>query len=197
MAFRLSSPQPAEERFFDFVVKSGRAFLLPVLKGQYQRRYPAPARGPNAVRDRLILESKDFRRAIDYLASRPGIDRERLGVYGLSRAACLMPILAVGEERLKAAVLVSVGLPLYSQPLPESDVFHFVTRFRVPTLMINGRSDFVFPLEASQIPMFRLLGAPAGDKRLSLADGGHAWTNFQPAIKEALEWFDRYLGPVK
>jgi formylglycine-generating enzyme required for sulfatase activity/predicted esterase len=197
MAFRLASPQPAEERFFEFLVKSGRAFLLPVLKGQYQRRYTAPARGPHAIRDRLILESKDFRRTIDYLTSRPDIDRERLGVYGLSRAAVLLPVLAVGEQRLKAAVLVSVGLPPYSQQLPESDVFHFVTRFRVPTLMINGRSDFVFPLEASQMPMFRLLGPPAEDKRLSLTDGGHAWTNFQPAMKEALEWFDRYLGPVK
>ena len=33
MALRLSSPQPGEEQFFDFVVKSGRAFLLPVLNG--------------------------------------------------------------------------------------------------------------------------------------------------------------------
>lgn len=197
MALRLASPQPAEERFFDFLVKSGRAFLVPVLKGYYQRRYPGPPAGPNAVRDRLILESKDFRRSIDYLMSRPDVDRERIGVYCLSRAACLLPVLAVGEQRLKAAVLVSVGLPVYARWLPESDPLNFVSRFRTPTLMVNGRSDFVLPLETSQLPMFRLLGTPARDKRLSLYDGGHAWTNFQPAIKEGLEWFDRYLGPVK
>ncbi|MEK7404582.1 MAG: protein kinase [Acidobacteriota bacterium] len=198
MALRLSSPQPAEERFFDFVVKSGRAFLLPALKGHYQRRYAAPPAGPNAVRDRLILESKDFRRSIDYLVSRPDVDRDRLGVYGLSRGAYLLPVLAVGEQRLKAAVLVSVGLP-FDRRLPEADPFNFVPRFRLPTLMANGRSDFVFPLETSQRPMLRLLGAPEKDKRLRLWDGGHGdvMRNYRTAIKEALDWFDRYLGPVK
>ncbi|MCX6636334.1 MAG: protein kinase [Acidobacteria bacterium] len=197
MSIRLPSLQPAEEHFFDFLVKSGRAFLVPVLKGHYQRRYAAPPAGPNAVRDRLILESKDFRRSIDYLASRPDVDRDRLGVYGLSRGACLLPVLAVGEQRLKAAVLVGVGLPVGWGLLPEFDSFKFVPRFQVPTLMVNGRSDFIFPLETSQRPIFRLLGASEKDKRLVLQDGGHAQPSYQTAIKEELDWFDRYLGPVK
>jgi dienelactone hydrolase len=33
----------------------------------------------------MILESKDFRRSIDYLVSRTDVDRNRLGVYGFSR----------------------------------------------------------------------------------------------------------------
>ncbi len=197
MGLRLSSPQPAEQRFFDFVVKSGRAFLFPVLKGQYQRRYAAPPAGPNAVRDRLILESKDFRRCVDYLVSRPDVDRGRLGVFGISRGSWLLPVLAVGEERLKVAVLFGVGLPVIRGLLPESDPINFVPRFKVPTLMISGRTDFIFPLEASQRPMFRLLGAPEKDKRLALWDGGHAWPAYQFALKEALDWFDRYLGPAK
>ncbi|MBZ5536860.1 MAG: protein kinase [Acidobacteriia bacterium] len=197
MAFRLPSPQPGEERFFDFVVKSGRAFLLPVLKGQYQRRYAAPPAGPNEIRDRLILESKDFRRSIDYLWSRPDVDPDRLGVFGLSRGAWLLPVLAVAENRLKAAALVSVGLTFDRRLLPEIDPFNFVPRFRVPTLMINGQSDFLFPLETSQRPMFRLLGAPEKDKRLVLLEGGHAPANYPTAIKETLDWLDRYLGPVK
>jgi pimeloyl-ACP methyl ester carboxylesterase len=197
MAFRLPSPQPGEEHFFDFLVKSGRAFLLPVLKGQYQRRYAAPPAGPYAVRDRQILESKDFRCSIDYLVSRPDVDRDRLGVFGVSRGACVLPVLAVGEQRLKAAALVSVGLTFDRGLLPEFDPFNFVPRFQVPTLMVNGRSDFIFPLETSQRPMFRLLGAQEKDKRLVLQDGGHARPNYQTSIKEALDWFDRYLGPVK
>jgi serine/threonine protein kinase len=197
MAARLPSPQPAEEWFFEFVVKSGRAFLLPVLKGHYQRRYAAPPAGPNAFRDRLILESKDFRRCIDYLVTRPDVDRDRLGVFGLSRGACLLPVLAVGEHRLKAAALLSVGL--FYDLLPEADPFHFIPRFQVPTLMAGGRSDFIFPLETSQRPMFRLLGAPEKDKRLFLWDGGHGDVrpSYRTLIGEALDWFDRYLGPVK
>jgi len=196
MSERLALPQPAEERMFDFMVKSGRAFLLPILKGMYQRRYAAEAAGPNEERDRMILESKDFRRSIDYLVSRPDVDRDRLGVYGASRGVVL-PINAVGEQRLKAAVLVSVGLSFDPSLLPECNPFNFLPRFKVPTLMLCGRSDFFFPVETSQRPMLRLLGAPDKDKKLVLLDGAHFPSSIQPVIKETLDWFDRYLGPVK
>jgi eukaryotic-like serine/threonine-protein kinase len=200
MAGRLPSPQPGEERFFDFLVKGGRAFLLPVLKGQYQRRYTAPAAGPNATRDRLILASKDFRRSIDYLVSRPDLDRDRLGVFGASAGANLLPIYAVGEQRLRAAVLVNTGLFLNPALLPEVTPLNFLPRFQVPTLVGGGRSDFIFPLETSQRPLFRLLGAPEKDKQLISWDGGHGdifGTNYRTVVKAALDWFDRYLGPVK
>jgi len=196
MSERLALPQPAEERMFDFMVKSGRAFLLPILKGMYQRRYAAEAAGPNEERDRMILESKDFRRSIDYLVSRPDVDRDRLGVYGASRGVVL-PINAVGEQRLKAAVLVSVGLSFDPSLLPECNPFNFLPRFKVPTLMLCGRSDFFFPVETSQRPMLRLLGAPDKDKKLVLLEGAHFPSSIQPVIKETLDWFDRYLGPVK
>ena len=151
------------------------------------------------MRDRLVLESKDFRRSIDYLVSRPDVDRDRLGVFGLSRGAWALPVLAVGEQRLKAAVLVSVGLAFDRILLPEDDPLNFVPRFEVPTVMVNRRSDFIFPLETSQRPMFRLLGTPEKDKRLLLWDGSHGdgMANYQTTIKETLDWFDRYLGPVK
>jgi len=198
MSTRLPSPQPAQERMFDFLVKSGRAFLMPVLKGQYQRRHATSAAGPNEARDRLIMESKDFRRCIDYLVSRPDVDRDRLGVFGYSRGAGLVPVLAAGEQRLKAAVLIHAGLSS-SRPLPEADPLNFLPRFRVPTLMGNGRSDFMIPLETSQRPMFRLLGAPEKDKQQIFWDGGHGdiGANWKTVVKETLDWFDRYLGPVK
>lgn len=199
MAFRLPSPQPSEERFFDFLIKSGRAFLLPILKGQYQRQFAGPPAGPNEYRDRLILESKDLRRSIDYLVSRSDVDRDRIGIYGISRGSYMTPVLAVGEQRLKAAVLVSVGLTYDPKLLPEADPFNFVSRWRVPTLTANGRSDFIFLIETSQRPWFRLLGTPEQDKRQVFWDGGHGDLRpaYQKVIKEALDWFDRYLGPVK
>jgi len=195
---RLPSPEPAQERMFDFLVKSGRAFLMPVLKGQYQRRHATSAAGPNEVRDRRIMESKDFCRSIDYLVSRPDVDRDRLGVFGYSRGAGLLPVLAAGEQRLKAAVLIHAGLSP-SRPLPEADPLNFLPRFRVPTLMGNGRSDFMIPLETSQRPMFRLLGAPEKDKQQIFWEGGHGdiGANWKTVVKETLDWFDRYLGPVK
>jgi hypothetical protein len=62
--------------------------------------------------------------------------------------------------------------------------------------MINGRFDFIFPLETSARPMLRLLGPPEKGKRLVVQDTGHLPPTHQTAIKETLDWFDHYLGPA-
>jgi hypothetical protein len=61
--------------------------------------------------------------------------------------------------------------------------------------MLNGRYDFIRPVETSQVPMFRLLGTPERDKRHILFDTGHVLLQHQD-IKETLDWFDKYLGPT-
>jgi hypothetical protein len=198
MATRLSSPQPGEELLYDFIVKNGRAFFIPVLKGMYQRRYATATAGLNMSRDRLIEASKDFRRSIDYLMSRPDVDHDRLGVYGLSAYGSLVPILAVGEQRLKVAVFGSTGLGSNrSLFLPETDPLNFLPHFRMPTLTINGRSDFGCSIELCQIPWLQRLGAQEQDKKLVHRDGGHFPPDAHVMFKESLAWFDRYLGPVK
>ena len=66
---------------------------------------------------------------------------------------------------------------------------------KVPVLMLNGRYDYYFMLVDDQDPMFRLLGSPPGEKRHVVYDAGHDLPD--PAVvKETLDWFDRYLGPV-
>jgi hypothetical protein len=62
--------------------------------------------------------------------------------------------------------------------------------------MLNGRDDFMRPVETSQLPLFRLLGGRDQDKRHVLFDAGHAPPRI-PVIKEVLAWLDRHLGPVK
>jgi hypothetical protein len=49
--------------------------------------------------------------------------------------------------------------------------------------------------ESSQLPLFNLLGVSAADKRLASYDGGHLPPR-AVMIKETLDWFDRYMGPV-
>jgi serine/threonine protein kinase/pimeloyl-ACP methyl ester carboxylesterase len=195
-SFVYQLPSPPLGYWSQIIIKSGRAFLIPVLKGHYQRRYAKPAAGPHEARDRLILESKDFRRSIDYLVTRPDVDRDRLGVFGAS-LGIKVPLLAVGEQRLKAVVLANSGLSFSRLQLPEADPLNFLPRFHVPTLIVGGRYDFLFPLETSMSPMFRLLGAPEKDKRLALWEGGHVPPNDKIFIKETLDWLDRYLGPAK
>jgi len=79
---------------------------------------------------------------------------------------------------------------------PEVDKINFAPRVTMPILMVNGRYDYVFPLESSQKPMFRFLGTPEKDKRHAVFDGGHSPPHDQ-MIKEVLDWLHRYQGPVK
>ena len=61
--------------------------------------------------------------------------------------------------------------------------------------MLNGRYDLFYPAESNQALMFQFLGTPKAEKRYVLFDIGHVPFQ-QQEIKETLDWFDRYLGPV-
>ena len=138
---------------------------------------------------------RDFRRAVDYVASRPDLDSTRIGFMGYSWGGRLGPLLVALEPRVKTAVLYVAGLKL-QRSLPEVDPFNYAPRVRVPVLMANGRYDFFFPIETSQIPLYRLLGTPPDRKRHVVYDGSH----FVPRamlVPEVVDWLDRWLGPVK
>jgi dienelactone hydrolase len=170
------------------ILRSGRAVLYPVLKGTYDRRpaVPDPSLGAKRV--------YDLNRSLEYLESRADIDADRIayaGVSSITGAYFVRP----GFERLKALILVAGGLSSGAPP-PHLDTVNYAPRVRIPVLMINGRYDYGLPVETSIEPLFRLFGAPEADKKLLLYDSGHVP---QPAllwIKEALDWLDRYLGPV-
>ncbi|MBI3472913.1 MAG: hypothetical protein HY013_16270 [Candidatus Solibacter usitatus] len=78
----------------------------------------------------------------------------------------------------------------------EIDLLNFAPRVTLPVLMLNGRDDFTFPLQSAQRPLFGALGTPSAGKRHVLFNGGHVASFPNDALKEALEWLDRYLGPV-
>ena len=179
-------------RDFEFLVRSGRAVLFPAYQQTYQRRRQV-ARGPNYERELITQRTQDVRRALDYLEARPDVDRTRLGFYGLSMGADMGAIVAAVEPRLRTLVLVAAGLD--DGLPPEVDGVHFAPRVRVPVLMVNGRYDFMAPYETSQLPLFRLLGTPAADKKHVVFDCGHVppWPD---VVRETLDWLDRYLGPV-
>jgi len=183
-----------ELKFIEFLVKSGRAVLFPICQGMYERRVPDPA-GPNAERDLVVQQAREIRRSLDYLDTRSDIDHDRIGFYGVSDGARLGVILLAQERRIRAGVLAAGGLSPEPQP-PEIDEINFAPRVRVPVLMLNGRYDLFYLAETDQIPLFRLLGTPQNEKRYVLYDIGHVPLQ-QHEMKETLDWFERYLGPVK
>lgn len=190
-----SSDSLASFYLFDFIPRSGRALVYPIYEGMYERFEPF-SRAPNEWRDRMIQWSKDLGRTIDYLETRADIDHQRLAYYGFSAGASYGPLFTAIDGRFKASILLGAGLwPVVLRP--EMDFVHFAPRSRVPTLMINGRDDFMLSVEKSQRPLFDLLGAPPGDKRHALLDGGHLPPDRNALIREVLDWLDRYLGPVQ
>ena len=180
--------------YFDFLPRSGRALVYPVYKGTYERQVPGKLSGSQA-RDLVVQWSKDLGRTIDYLESRSDFDRNKLAYYGFSMGAdSAVPIIAL-EPRLKAAILLSGGLVGPVRP-PEVEPLNFVSRIKMPVLLLGGRNDFYFPVETSQVPLFKLLGTPAEHKRHVIFEGaGHVPPRIE-VIRETLEWLDRYLGPV-
>ena len=55
---------------------------------------------------------------------------------------------------------------------PEVDSWNFAPRVHIPVLMLNGRDDFIFPVETNQKPLFRAFGTKAPDKKHVLDHGG-------------------------
>ncbi|HYW43335.1 MAG TPA: protein kinase [Bryobacteraceae bacterium] len=189
----------AKSRLFDFVVRSGRAVIVPAYKGTLERGpgdYYHLLGEPNRWREMNLQQSKDLGRTIDYIETRPDIDARKLAFYGNSYGAAMAPHLVAVEPRIRCVVMMSGGS--FEKVPAEVDSWNFAPRVKAPVLMVNGRDDFRFPLETSQLPLFRLLGTPAKDKQHVVREGGHLNPAGRPdIIKEILDWLDRYLGPVQ
>jgi formylglycine-generating enzyme required for sulfatase activity/dienelactone hydrolase len=187
--------------FLSFLAKNGRAVLYPVYKGTFERGNPSLATlhagaASHAYTEFLIQFVKDFKRCIDYLETRPDIDSGKIAFYGMSWGGLLGALIPAVEDRLVASIVCAGGFDRGRPVRPEADPVNYVTRIRMPTLMLNGRYDSTFGLEAGIRPMFDLLGTPAEHKRLILYDTDHIPPRNE-FIKETLAWLDKYLGPVE
>jgi hypothetical protein len=185
--------------FLSHYVKNGRAVVFPVWKGTFERGNDALAAVYAELHTRqhtelFIEEIKDFRRTIDYLETRPDIDSGKLAFCGMCSGAVLGAIIPAVDERFKTSVLVAGGL--CDTGRPEISQINYITRVRIPTLMLNGKYDVLFPLPTSSKPFFDLLGTPDGLKEMKLYDTDHIPPR-REFIKETLAWLDKSLGPVE
>ncbi len=179
-----------------FVLKSGRALLLPVYKSTYERGDGLASDYPDETsnwKDHVVMWGKDLRRSIDYLETRRDIDSARLAYLGYSWGAAMGPIMMAVEPRLKMGILVVAGLN-FQRALPEVDEVHYAPRVKIPVLMLNGKYDFFFPYETSQLPFFELLGTPRARKKLVVHETSHSFPGTDLA-RESLAWLDEHLGP--
>ena len=182
---------------FDYILKSGRAVVLPVYKSTYDRGDGMETDVPDVStrwRDHVVAWSKDLGRTIDYLETRTDIAKDKIAFCGQSWGAQEGTILPAVEPRIKVVILVLGGFPL-QESLPEVEALNFSPRITQPTLMLNGRYDFFFPTESTQEPMYRFIGAAPEHKRRVVYETGHNIPRPE-LIKETLGWLDKDFGTV-
>ena len=190
------SSELGDVQYFDYIIQSGRAVMYPVYEDTYERRTAHRLPGQPNINEPEDWY-KDAGRSLDYLSTRPDIDKDRFAYLGVSMGSADGVILStLLQNRLRTAIFLDGGYFLVNPP-PGVDQADFAPRMKKPVLMVNGRYDYTFPLETSQDPLFRMLGTPAADKRHVLLDTPHDVTEQRPIlVREVLAWLDRYLGPV-
>jgi serine/threonine protein kinase/predicted esterase len=175
-------------------VRTGRALCMPIYKGSYERN-DGDLPGAATVRARtwIVQLTQDLSRTVDYLGTRADIDADRLIYSGFSLGACIAPVLLVEEPRFRAAVLISGG---YNPKafMPEIEPRRYAPHVKLPILMINGVLDEVFPMKASQLPLYGHLGS--ADKQIKHFECGH-FPPVEETVKFADEWLRSRMGTAR
>ncbi len=152
--------------------------------------------------------------AVSYLASRPEVDPQRLGAFGLSMGSTKAWWLAALDPRIKLCIdlccLTDYEELIKIRNLQGHGIYYFVPRLLqhfqaqdineliVPRahLSLNGRQDRLTPpagverIRDHLMPLYRQFGRP-DDCRIELFDCGHEET---PAMRQlVLSWLDRHL----
>jgi pimeloyl-ACP methyl ester carboxylesterase len=171
--------------------------LYPIYQGTYERRVKGVLPGTTQDLEYMTQRYKDLARSIDYLETRSDIDRNKLAYLGVSMGSAEGVIYTtLAQDRLKAVIFLDGGYFLYTPP-PGGDQADFAPRLKKPVMMVNGRFDYVFSVDTAQDPLFKMLGAPAADKRHVEFDTPHDVTERRPElIQNVLAWLDKYLGRV-
>ena len=198
-ALSLETSEGLPNRWTDFVPRSGRVLVVPVLWETLERNTGRQPRhqGIRTWADTLLRWGKEVQRSLDYLAGRSDLDGERIAFFGMSLGAEYAPLYLAAEPRFRTAVLLSGcfdQLHMVEEP-PEVNPWNFASRVELPVLVVNGRHDFLCPVETAVHPLFDLLAAPADAKRLVLMESGHV-PPLDPLIRETLDWLDARMGPV-
>jgi len=145
-----------------------------------------PRKGYFTQEDIYIQTTRDYRRAIDYLATRKEIDAARIGVLGYSMGGTQAYLLAGVEPRVRAAVAVAAPAERskWSPIAPQNFIRAIGQR---PLLSIMGTSDEMCTREHARARQ-ALFGA--GHEPVFL-DGGHRL----PAdyVPHAVDWLKTHL----
>lgn len=179
---------------WDVLPKNGRALIIPIYTSCFERGGGKPVPTKKTLIQRWFDRLNDLRKTIDYLETRTDIDIRDLAFLGVCWGGIEGPKIAPYETRIKSLILVSGAIYLPTAwPKPDALVEPLTT---IPVLMLNGKYDYVFPVETHQKPLFDLLGTAPKHKKHVVYDCGHLPLPRAPMLKEIFAWLDKYQGPV-
>ena len=135
-------------------------------------------------RDHLITWVKEVRYAVDY-AIQNGYEPHYFGVSWGGQVG--VNILAI-EDRFKTGILYVGGISL-DDVREEIQPEKYAARIKTPTLLLNGRYDFYFPYQSSQLPLYNLMNLDNNNKRHVVVDYAH-YVPMHIVREETLKWIN-------
>ena len=185
-----------DDRMAPFV-RAGRAVFGVVLEGYIGRLRPAgwvrPDPSTAEYAEILVARVTDLRRGLDYLETRPDIDRQRIAAFAPSAGAVLGIAAAALETRYRAVVFIGAGFPAsYRAIYASANPINFAAFIRSPKFVLQGRYDEDVPVRTAMEPFYKLLSQP---KQLVMYDGGHV-PSIEVAMAATRDWLDDNLGKV-
>lgn len=142
-------------------------------------------------RDAIVQTVVDYRRALDYLATRSEIDTTRIGIYGGSMGTFHGSYLAAFEPRIKAFVMRGPGLghDRWNTTVQINDTLHYVARIgEIPVILFSGYYDNPWAVQGT----LRLLDLLQGPTKIIWYNTTHT---VPPAlyVDEMLAWLKEHL----
>ena len=144
----------------------------------------------NSRREMVVETVVDYRRALDYLATRQELDRARVGAIGLSMGGVMSLALSAVDPRVRAAIPCVTPARLGERwtSRPSFSPYTFAPRVRVPALMLMGRTDELYS-QADAEALLAALGS--AEKTLEWYDAGH---RLPPEyVPRAVGWLKAHL----
>lgn len=141
----------------------------------------------------------DAIRALDYLVSRPEVDRERVGAVGNSGGGIMALLVTAADSRIKVCAAAHPGgsmedTYLTGRELPKADLLSLIAPR--PCLFIVGEKSGEEQAHRRKMewmrPFYRGLGAEEDRLQMALVAGVHDMK--QPKREPAYGWFNRWFG---
>lgn len=153
---------------------------------------PWPFTYPYQANGMVVQTAIEYRRAMDYLLTRPEIDTSRIGMLGLSMGGEIIFALSSMDTRIKAAIaglspILTLKEPKFQPWMPTT----FAGQIRqIPFLMFMGTKDNYYTMQQAREVFNRI---PSTKKEFISYEVGHE----PPAEYVSLvkEWFTKYLKP--